>query len=74
MNTPTSKRFVSLFVLSIAFASGCSFTQQGIYDGSRQAKIDECNHLPYGQKEVCLEHVPDKHEEYQRNKEELEQE
>lgn len=73
MKTLSPQRFLPILLLAIALASGCGFTQQGIYDGSRQAKIDECNHLPHGQKEVCLEHVPDKYEEYRRNKEKLEE-
>lgn len=53
---------ILLLLLGITLAGGCSFTRYEAYDGSRQDKIDECNQLPRGQKEVCLEHVPGKHE------------
>lgn len=69
MKTLAPQRLIPLFMLAATLVSGCAFTHQDDYDGSPQSKIEECNRLSHGQKEVCLEHVPDKHEQRQRTKE-----
>ncbi|WP_347331681.1 hypothetical protein [Marinimicrobium locisalis] len=69
MTTLAPQRLAPLLLLAVTLASGCGFTHREGYDGSRQAKIEECNRLPHGQKEVCLEHVPNKGDKRQPNKE-----
>ncbi|MGQ4880416.1 hypothetical protein ACOJCM_17785 [Billgrantia sp. LNSP4103-1] len=48
-----------------------SCTTRGVYEGIKQSHLNECNQLPGGERQECLEHLPPDYETYRRQHEEI---
>lgn len=64
------QRSALLMLMAATFTvAGCMFSERGMYEGMKQGKINECNHLPHRQRENCLKQLPGDYDEYKRQRE-----